>query len=103
MACVCLEKNGKYSIEFRINGKRTRKKGFTNKKIAQRIADKIEELITAKKIGTMSEELKLWKAELEKNAPETYDWLETLDCYRSVKNNLQLQMWRNCGKNPGKD
>ena len=78
MACVCLEKNGKYSIEFRINGKRTRKKGFTNKKIAQRIADKIEELITAKKIGTMSEELKLWKAELEKNAPETYDWLETL-------------------------
>jgi site-specific recombinase XerD len=72
MASISIEKN-RYSVRLLINNKEFRFRGFTNRREAERFADKLEMLKTARKTGTMPGELAVWVGELEKNSPELYD------------------------------
>ncbi len=74
MASVSKRKNT-YTVRVYVNGKQEKIYGFTNKREAQRVGEKIEALIAASKTGDMPPELSLWTAKLMESSPKLYERL----------------------------
>ncbi|MDO4571657.1 MAG: phage integrase SAM-like domain-containing protein [Planctomycetia bacterium] len=61
----------RYTIRFTsFDGTRRQLYGFTNERIAQRIGDRIDDLVIARRMGTIPEELKSWLQKLEPSIHE---------------------------------
>ena len=74
MASVSKRKNS-YTVRVYVNGKQEKIYGFSNKREAERVGDKIESLIAASKTGDMPPELKVWTAKLMESSPKLYERL----------------------------
>ena len=75
MASIGQEKSGKYCARIRFDEKELKLRGFTNRRECERLCLKLDDLRTCKKTGTLTNELKVWAAELEQTSPELYDKL----------------------------
>ena len=90
MASISKEKN-RYSVRVMINNKEIRFRGFTNRREAERFADKLEMLKTARKTGSMPLDLAAWVSELEKNSPELYDRIADIGLMEAREESRTLQ------------
>ena len=65
------KRNDRYTIRFtNFDGTRRQLYGFTNERLAQRIGEKIDDLVVARRMGTIPEELKSWLQKLEPSIHE---------------------------------
>lgn len=68
-----VSKRGKYfAIRIQVDGAEKKISGFTNKREAERVRDKVEALITANKTGEMPATVAVWKAEVMAKSPKLY-------------------------------
>ena len=74
MASV-FKKDGGYTIQVCVNGKKRKIGGFPNKRQAERLGEKLELLKVWRATGSDTPELAAWRADLEVNAPEMWDRL----------------------------
>lgn len=78
MASIFKWKNATYIVQFALDGKRPKLYGFTNRRQAEQLGDKIEQLKAARLSGIEPPELTLWIGKLENDSPELYERLYDL-------------------------
>ena len=68
-------KNGKTEIRLIVNEKELRLRGLTNRREAERLAGKLDDLKAGLRTGALSPELTVWVSKLETASPDIYDRL----------------------------